>query len=206
MTHACLARSTALVAAAALSVFALDHATKAAADARILGGAWIEQARNPDLALGVASAPPGIELLLAGAALVAATIVTGRRLVVDGRRAVAASAGLVLGGSIGNLADRLGGSGVRDFIVGPGILFNVADVALVAGVLALVLSAHWRRPIQTYAGPPPSSSPSASSGSMASPACHAASSPASPSASRAPGKSSSTSGPRPVAAPPRRIA
>ena len=57
---------------------------------------------------------------------------------------------LVLGGALGNLYDRVRFHGVRDFIdvhfgtfVYP--TFNVADIALVAGIAMLFLTS-WRRP------------------------------------------------------------
>ena len=56
--------------------------------------------------------------------------------------------GLVFAGGASNLADRIAHGSVIDFMnVGLGSLrtgiFNVADVAIMAGVLVLVLT-HWR--------------------------------------------------------------
>mgnify|MGYP003344435905 CR=1 FL=1 len=49
--------------------------------------------------------------------------------------------GLLLGGSIGNLIDRIGRDGVTDFIaIGPWPPFNVADMAVTIGALLLVLA------------------------------------------------------------------
>jgi signal peptidase II len=67
-----------------------------------------------------------------------------------GRRSAAVALGLVLGGALGNLTDRaVNGAGltgrVIDFIdlrVWP--IFNVADMAIVAGALILAISSFQR--------------------------------------------------------------
>jgi len=63
-------------------------------------------------------------------------------------RTSAVALGLVLGGALGNLIDRLAGPGVSgrvtdfiDFHVWP--VFNLADSAIVVGVLVMVLAALW---------------------------------------------------------------
>ncbi|MGB0613438.1 MAG: signal peptidase II [Miltoncostaeaceae bacterium] len=56
-------------------------------------------------------------------------------------RLVPVGGGLLLGGSIGNLIDRLSREGVTDYIaLGPWPPFNVADVAVTTGAVLLVLS------------------------------------------------------------------
>ena len=48
--------------------------------------------------------------------------------------------GLLVGGAVGNMIDRFGGNGVTDFVKLPAWpAFNVADVCITAGVVALVL-------------------------------------------------------------------
>ena len=68
-------------------------------------------------------------------------------------RAVAIALGAVVGGAVGNVIDRLRFGAVVDFVdahlaVGAGTwhwyVFNVADAAIVLGVLALVLDALFR--------------------------------------------------------------
>jgi signal peptidase II len=50
--------------------------------------------------------------------------------------------GLLVGGAVGNLADRITGDGVTDFIDPPlWPAFNLADVAITAGVVVLALTA-----------------------------------------------------------------
>ena len=58
-----------------------------------------------------------------------------------GARPASACAGLLGAGLLGNSADRLGLGHVRDFLVSglfPRLSFNLADVFLVAGALALI--------------------------------------------------------------------
>lgn len=56
-------------------------------------------------------------------------------------------AGLLIGGAIGNLADRVRQGSVTDFIDLPlWPTFNLADVAITAGVLALLLLPERRPP------------------------------------------------------------
>jgi len=56
-------------------------------------------------------------------------------------RLVPIGGGLLLGGSIGNLIDRIGRDGVTDFVaIGPWPPFNVADIAVTCGAILLVLA------------------------------------------------------------------
>ena len=65
---------------------------------------------------------------------------------------VAVAIGGVAGGAVGNVMDRLRHGAVVDFIyahVGDlafNYVFNVADAAIVCGVIALVLDSQWTRP------------------------------------------------------------
>lgn len=144
-----------LVSAAALVV--LDQSTKWWALRTLDGGRVIDIVWTLRLRLvfntGAAfSTFQGLGPLLgiAGAA-VAATLLLNRRLVRG--RASAVCVGSVAGGALGNLADRLFRSGdgflggaVVDFIdVQWWPVWNVADMGVVVGGAALVLSA-WRLP------------------------------------------------------------
>jgi len=68
------------------------------------------------------------------------------------RRLEALALGLVLGGAVGNLADRVfRGSGLLDGAVVDFIdfksfpTFNVADMAINVGVFLLLVAAFWKR-------------------------------------------------------------
>ena len=57
------------------------------------------------------------------------------------RRAIWLATGLLLGGALGNVIDRVRDGAVTDFLKLPHWpAFNVADIAITAGVVALVLS------------------------------------------------------------------
>jgi lipoprotein signal peptidase len=125
------------LAIASTPVVALDQASKALAHAGLLGTGWVDPVVNADLALGLVGGAPSHELLLGVLVAVLVGLVLRRRLAAG--RIGLLPAALIIGGSLGNLLDRALSGGVRDFIVGPGIVFNVADVALLVGVLLAVL-------------------------------------------------------------------
>jgi signal peptidase II len=142
----------------ALLVVVLDVATKATVVAvlstrppiRLLGGlVYLVHARNPGAAFSLAEGET-VLLSLVALAVVIAIARTARRL---GSNAWAVCLGLILGGALGNLADRifrapgpLRGEVVDwiDFRVWP--VFNLADSALVVGVcLAILFEVQGRR-------------------------------------------------------------
>ena len=68
-------------------------------------------------------------------------------------RLAAAALGLIIGGAVGNAIDRLHWPGVMDFVLFHldtatwsfrWYVFNLADVAIVAGVVALLYESLWR--------------------------------------------------------------
>lgn len=67
-------------------------------------------------------------------------------------RLTVAALGLIIGGAVGNAIDRLHWSGVMDFVllhvetagfIFRWYVFNLADVAIVAGVVALLYDSFW---------------------------------------------------------------
>ncbi len=154
------------MAVVAVTVVALDQATKGWA-LRVLDGgrsievAWTLRLRlvfNRGTAFGFGSrfAP-----LIAVLAVVVVVVLLHSGSTLRGRWA-RASLGLVLGGAVGNLVDRalrpgggfLGGA-VVDFIdLQWWPVFNVADMAVSAGVVVLILTA-WRDPGLASPGPEP---------------------------------------------------
>ncbi|MDP9003068.1 MAG: signal peptidase II [Myxococcota bacterium] len=143
------------------TLFGCDHATKIAAKAALAGGRVVpicdgilelRYAANDDTAfsllhaLGVAR-NPGVLLLLpvvAIAGLIATWIVAGRRGASPTQHAGLA---LVLAGALGNVVDRAVRGYVIDFIhIARWPVFNVADVAVCAGVGVLVFARHRRAP------------------------------------------------------------
>lgn len=65
-------------------------------------------------------------------------------------RILSAALGLILGGTVGNLYDRIVFSGVRDFLDFYLIrwpVFNIADCCLVCGAFLLLVQAFWAPPV-----------------------------------------------------------
>ncbi len=140
-------------------VVALDQASKATVRANIDRGTSIEllpflhleNTRNRGVAFGLAGE---VSPLLIGAALV---LLLGLLAYLGSRSrsrgwAVWLPAGLLIGGALGNLIDRVRDGAVTDFIELPAWpTFNLADTAIVIGVALLILAPDRR----TTEDPPP---------------------------------------------------
>jgi signal peptidase II len=125
-------------------VFAADQAAKATVEAHLVPG-QDEGVLGPlELTL---SHNRGVAFGLAGGAGVGLVLVTAVALAVIGflfarnpqRPGMWVAVGLLAGGAIGNLADRIRADAVTDFVaVGSWPPFNLADVSITLGVLLLV--------------------------------------------------------------------
>jgi signal peptidase II len=138
------ARAWALAGAVCGLVFATDQAAKAAIEAHLVSGQYEEVLGPLELTL---SHNRGVAFGLAGGAGVKLVLVTALALGVIGflfsrnpqRPGMWVAVGLLAGGAIGNLADRIRADAVTDFIaVGSWPPFNLADVSITLGVLLLV--------------------------------------------------------------------
>jgi len=138
------ARAWALAGTVCGLVIAADQAAKAAVEAHLVPGQYEEVLGPLELTL---SHNRGVAFGLAGGAGVKLVIVTALALAVIGylfarnplRSGMWLAVGLVAGGAIGNLADRIRHDAVTDFIaVGSWPPFNLADVSITLGVLLLV--------------------------------------------------------------------
>jgi signal peptidase II len=127
-------------------VVAIDQGSKAIATSLVSRGdrvevlpfLHIENVRNKGVAFGLGG---DISAVLIGATIVA-LIGLLVYLAARGRGGVLVwlPAALLIGGALGNLADRVRDGAVTDFIDLPlWPTFNLADVAIVAGVLLLLL-------------------------------------------------------------------
>jgi signal peptidase II len=136
---------TALAAVAtAAVVVALDQLTKALVrDGLALGerrdlilGVDLVHVRNSGIAFGFLE--DGGTVLIVGAAL--ALVALGVFFVTHSSRSLVwLPTGLLLGGAIGNLIDRADRGSVTDFVKFPHFpAFNVADMAITFGVIALI--------------------------------------------------------------------
>ena len=114
----------------------LDQVTKIAATQALRGvGAPL---RNPDYAFGIIGGSPIVLALVAIAVLagfVAVMVPLAARFQIS-----AGIPALIAGGLLGNTLDRIRLGSVRDFIVVPGAIINVADVCVFAGLVGLVIA------------------------------------------------------------------
>jgi signal peptidase II len=138
------ARAWALAGVVCALVVAADQAAKAAIEAHLVPGQYEKVLGPLELTL---SHNNGVAFGLAGGAGVKLILTTAVALAVIGylfarnpqRPGMWLAVGLVAGGAIGNLADRIRHDAVTDFIaVGSWPPFNLADVSITLGVLLLV--------------------------------------------------------------------
>jgi signal peptidase II len=129
-------------------VVAVDQGSKALINSELARGERtevlpflaFENTRNRGVAFGLAGDVSAVLIGAALAALVVFLVVLALR--DRSSRMIWLPAALLVGGALGNLADRARQGAVTDFIDLPGWpTFNLADVAIVAGVLLLMLYA-----------------------------------------------------------------
>jgi signal peptidase II len=102
----------------------------------LLPGVHLVHVRNTGVAFGFFSGGGTLVLVLTFAAL---SLLVGYFVLHPDRRGLWIPTGLLVGGAIGNLVDRLANGAVTDFIKLPlWPAFNVADMAITFGVLALL--------------------------------------------------------------------
>ncbi len=138
------ARAWCLAGALAAFVLALDQAAKAAIEAHlvigqhvdVLGPLGLTLSHNAGVAFGLAGGAGAPLILITLAALGVVVYLFARNPV---RPWMWVATGLLAGGAIGNLVDRIRADVVTDFVdLPPWPPFNLADVAITAGVLLLV--------------------------------------------------------------------
>jgi signal peptidase II len=129
----------------AVAVVIADQAAKALVRSTIDAGDAVHlflgirfvNVRNNGIAFGLFSGGGAVLVVFALAALVALLVFFRRHRY---RPLVWLPTGLLIGGAVGNLIDRVREDGVTDFIDLPAWpAFNVADMAITFGVLALLL-------------------------------------------------------------------
>lgn len=139
------ARAWALAGALCALVLAADQAAKAAIEAHLVIGERVEVLGPLELTYVHNT---GVAFGFAGGAGVGLVLTTALALGVVGwlfarnpaRKGMWVAVGLVAGGALGNLVDRIRADAVTDFIhIGSWPNFNLADVAISAGVILLVL-------------------------------------------------------------------
>ena len=133
------------VALVVAAVVAVDQATKALVRATIprggreavLPGVELVHGRNTGVAFGALSGGGAVVTVVIGAALVALLAYFATHV---GRPLFWLPTGMLVGGAIGNVVDRVRDGAVTDFIQIPlGFpAFNVADMSITLGVLVLL--------------------------------------------------------------------
>jgi signal peptidase II len=126
-------------------VVALDQVAKAIVESElvpgekvdVLGPLGLTLAHNKGVAFGLASGSDTPLIVFAVLALGFVGLLLARNPATPG---MWIAAGLVAGGALGNLADRLRAGEVTDYVeIGSWPPFNLADVAITAGVLVFAL-------------------------------------------------------------------
>jgi signal peptidase II len=132
-------------AAVAVVAVALDQITKAIVRGQVtpgdpvdvVTGVQIVRVSNRGIAFGLLDNAGSLVLVLAALAFAG---LLAMFLAASDRRGLWLPIGLLAGGAIGNLIDRIHEGAVTDFIdLGPWPAFNLADVEITAGVIILVL-------------------------------------------------------------------
>jgi signal peptidase II len=137
-------RPWARAAATLVAVVALDQATKALVRHNVTVGdsdsvfpfVHLVHVRNSGVAFGFLSGGGALVLVVTALALAALLIYFARH---PTRRGLWLPTGLLLGGAIGNVLDRVLDGAVTDWVKLPHWpAFNLADVAITVGVLSLL--------------------------------------------------------------------
>jgi signal peptidase II len=127
-------------------VVVLDQAAKALVERNLVAGQEVEVlgpieltlSHNSGVAFGLASGGGSRLVLLTVLALVVIGLLFWRD---PARPGMWVAVGLLAGGALGNLADRVRADAVTDYVqIGSWPAFNLADVAVTAGVVVLALS------------------------------------------------------------------
>ena len=139
-------RAWRLAGALCLLVIVLDQVAKALVEANLFAGEQVELwgpldltlAHNEGVAFGLASGGGALLIALTVAALVFVGVLFARN---PTRPGMWVAVGLLAGGALGNLIDRVRAGHVTDFVdVLSWPPFNLADVAITLGVAVLALS------------------------------------------------------------------
>jgi len=138
------ARAWCLAGALCALVLAADQIAKAVVEAQLVPGEEIDVlgplgltlTHNRGVAFGLAGGTGAPLILVTLAALAVVVYLFARD---PARPGMWVATGLLAGGAIGNLVDRVRADAVTDFVdLSPWPPFNLADVAITAGVILLV--------------------------------------------------------------------
>lgn len=133
-----------------VTVAVADLTTKAAVAQFIPAGSQVGLLMpmdNPRFALGVAAAHPKVMVTMMTIGIILALAIAIQ--LVHQERVPPTVAGLAIGGAVANTADRLLHGSVQDFLVLGPIVINLADLAVLVGVLG-VTYAQTRRTLTKF--------------------------------------------------------
>ncbi|HET9185434.1 MAG TPA: signal peptidase II [Solirubrobacterales bacterium] len=139
-----LARAWGLAGGLCALVVAVDQGAKAAVEANLVPGEHVDVlgplgltlSHNRGVAFGIAGGAGAPLVLVTLVALAAIGLLFARR---PTRPGMWVAVGLLAGGALGNLVDRIRADAVTDFVDLPSWPpFNLADVSITVGVLLLV--------------------------------------------------------------------
>lgn len=136
-----IARRRLTLAAVAVAAIGIDVLSKMWASARLpgepisLGPLTLRLVHNRGIAFGVGGFLPASTIIIVTAAIAVVVAVIGWR----GHLDPPVAAGLIVGGALANVGDRLTAGSVVDFIdIGRWPVFNLADVILLTGIALMV--------------------------------------------------------------------
>ena len=133
-------------------VLLIDQVTKAlvrggvdrGSEDPILPGLKLVYVRNEGVAFGIAAGGRTLVIVLISIALLALVLYFSRHLA---KPLIWLPTGLLIGGAVGNVIDRIRDGAVTDFLKIPWWpAFNVADIAITLGVIALVFVLEGKEP------------------------------------------------------------
>ena len=133
-----------VLAADQLSKKAIEHSIVPGEEHRMLPGVQLVNTRNHGVAFGFLPGSQALVTILIGAALLVLLLYFARH---STRPLIWLPTGLLLGGALGNILDRLRHGSVTDFIKLPlgWPPFNLADAAITIGIVLLLLLADHAR-------------------------------------------------------------
>ncbi len=142
-----------LVATATIAI-STDFVSKIWASAALadnskqIGSVTLRLVYNHGVVLGIGAYLPAAAIILLTASIAAVIAFAAWR----GSVRPPLAAGLIVGGAVANVADRLTAGSVIDFIsIGRWPIFNIADIFLIAGGVLLILRGSEIEPAQTAA-------------------------------------------------------
>lgn len=147
--HRVVLVATATIAICIDVVSKIWASTVLAGQSQKIGSITLRLVHNHGVVFGIGSYLPAAAVTLLTASIAATVAFAAWR----GAVQPALAAGLIVGGSFANVADRLTAGSVVDFIsISRWPIFNLADIFIIAGLLLLLIRPNANGPAQTAGG------------------------------------------------------